>query len=128
MWVSVSSILDEQIYRSAAVEVYEDNRIRINFDGWTSTFDYTVETDHSDLHPCGYWEYVQRVLYKNVNTNKTSPHFTFSRYDKPKCKSMMIFALIRFRCSIQPTIADSVGATISPRKITNQCHSSVSTM
>ncbi|CAF1216648.1 unnamed protein product [Adineta steineri] len=66
------------------VEVYEDNRIRINFDGWTSTFDYTVEVDNSDLHPCGYWEYIQRVLYKNVDTTKPNPHLTFTRYDKPK--------------------------------------------
>ena len=128
MWVSVTSIPIEQIPRFASVEVYEDNRIRINFDGWTSTFDYTVETDHSDLHPCGYWEYVQRVLYKNVNTSKISPHFTFSRYDKPKCKSMRIFSLVRYLCSVQLTIADSVGAIISQRKISNQCHSNVSTM
>ena len=74
------------LHQYVSVEVYEDNRIRINFDGWTSTFDYTVETDHSDLHPCGYWEYVQRVLYRNVNTSKPHPHFTFTRFDKPKCK------------------------------------------
>lgn len=73
------------------VEVYEDNRIRINFDGWTSNFDYTVETDNSDLHPCGYWEYVQRVLYKNVNTGKMNPHFTFNRFDKPKCNIYLFF-------------------------------------
>ncbi|CAF3553209.1 unnamed protein product [Rotaria sordida] len=66
------------------IEVYDDNRIRINFDGWTSTFDYTVETENSDLHPCGYWEYVQRVLYKNPNSSKLNPHFTFTRFDKPK--------------------------------------------
>ncbi|UJR35583.1 hypothetical protein I4U23_028336 [Adineta vaga] len=66
------------------IEVYEDNRIRINFDGWTSTYDYTVETDHSDLHPCGYWEYIQRVTYNNINTNKANPHLTFNRFDKPK--------------------------------------------
>ncbi|CAF3639029.1 unnamed protein product [Rotaria socialis] len=66
------------------IEVYDDNRIRINFDGWTSSFDYTVETDNTDLHPCGYWEYVQRVLYKNPNPAKANPHFTFTRYDKPK--------------------------------------------
>jgi hypothetical protein len=71
--------------KNVSVEVYEDNRVRINFDGWTSTFDYTVETDSSDLHPCGYWEYIQRVLYSNVNTNKPNPHFTFDRYDKPRC-------------------------------------------
>ncbi len=77
-------------YDCISVEVYEDNRIRINFDGWTSTFDYTVETDNSDLHPSGYWEYIQRVLYKNVDTNKLSPHFTFTRYDKPKCNDCKI--------------------------------------
>ena len=68
------------------VHVYDNNRIRINFDGWTSTFDYDVEVDNLDLHPCGYWEYIQRVLYKNVNMGKNHPHFTFTRYDKPKCK------------------------------------------
>jgi hypothetical protein len=78
-------LFNKYIYICMLVEVYEDNRIRINFDGWTSTFDYTVETDNSDLHPCGYWEYVQRVLYKNANPSKLSPHFTFTRYDKPKC-------------------------------------------
>ncbi|CAF3289212.1 unnamed protein product [Rotaria sp. Silwood2] len=65
-------------------EVYDDNRIRINFDGWTSTFDYTAAIDNPDFHPCGYWEYIQRVLYKNVNTSKINSHFTFTRYDKPK--------------------------------------------
>jgi hypothetical protein len=80
--LSVGSFLTNFIL----AEVYEDNRIRINFDGWTSTFDYTVETDNSDIHPCGYWEYVQRVLYKNVNMSKLNPHFTFTRYDRPKCK------------------------------------------
>lgn len=79
------------------VEVYEDNRIRINFDGWTSTFDYTVETDNSDLHPCGYWDYVQRVLYKNPNSAKLSPHFTFTRYDKPKCKRTTNFLHMYFK-------------------------------
>ena len=69
------------------VELYEDDRIRINFDGWTSTFDYTVEIDNPDIHPCGYWEYVQRVLHKNVNMSKPIPHMASSSYDKPKCKS-----------------------------------------
>ncbi|CAF1146931.1 unnamed protein product [Adineta ricciae] len=66
------------------IEVYEDNRIRINFDGWTSTYDYTVETDNPDLHPCGYWEYIQRVLYKNINVTNGHSHLTFNRFDKPK--------------------------------------------
>ncbi|CAF2785557.1 unnamed protein product [Rotaria sp. Silwood2] len=48
------------------------------------SIDSLIETDNSDLHPCGYWEYVQRVLYKNPNSSKLNPHFTFNRYDKPK--------------------------------------------
>lgn len=82
----ISRIFFRKISIYFLVHVYDNNRIRINFDGWTSTFDYDVEVDNLDLHPCGYWEYIQRVLYKNVNHNKLQPHFTFTRYDKPKCK------------------------------------------
>ncbi|CAF0950743.1 unnamed protein product, partial [Didymodactylos carnosus] len=65
-------------------DVHDDNSITINFDGWGSNFDYTVEMDNADLHPAGYWEYVQRVLYKNVVMNQPHAHFTFSRFDPPK--------------------------------------------
>jgi len=68
------------------VRVYDRQHIRINFDGWGETFNYDVETDSADIHPCGYWEYVQRVLYKNNDTTRVQPHFTFKQFDKPKCR------------------------------------------
>ncbi|CAF1320705.1 unnamed protein product [Rotaria sordida] len=65
------------------VKVHEDNRITINFDGCSSTYDYTAEINDPNFHPCGYLEYVQRVLLKNTNMSKIKPHSTLTNFDKP---------------------------------------------
>ena len=55
---------------SVAVEVEGDN-VLINFDGWTSRYDYWTTTDSKDLHPIGYME--QRMKYHRDYVQKLQP-------------------------------------------------------
>ncbi|XP_017280534.1 lethal(3)malignant brain tumor-like protein 4 isoform X2 [Kryptolebias marmoratus] len=42
------------LIRVATVVDTEDHRLKIHFDGWSSEYDYWVETDCPDLHPVGW--------------------------------------------------------------------------
>uniref|UniRef100_A0A665WAH7 Lethal(3)malignant brain tumor-like protein 4 n=1 Tax=Echeneis naucrates TaxID=173247 RepID=A0A665WAH7_ECHNA len=42
------------LIRVATISDIEDHRVKIHFDGWSSEYDYWVETDCSDLHPVGW--------------------------------------------------------------------------
>uniref|UniRef100_H3DLY5 L3MBTL histone methyl-lysine binding protein 1b n=1 Tax=Tetraodon nigroviridis TaxID=99883 RepID=H3DLY5_TETNG len=42
------------LIRAATVVDTEDHRLKIHFDGWSSEYDYWVETDCPDLHPVGW--------------------------------------------------------------------------
>nr|XP_020462861.1 lethal(3)malignant brain tumor-like protein 3 isoform X2 [Monopterus albus] len=42
------------LIRVATIVDTEDHRLKIHFDGWSSEYDYWVETDCPDLHPVGW--------------------------------------------------------------------------
>nr|XP_040020739.1 lethal(3)malignant brain tumor-like protein 4 isoform X4 [Gasterosteus aculeatus aculeatus] len=42
------------LIRVATIADTEDHRLKIHFDGWSSEYDYWVETDYPDLHPVGW--------------------------------------------------------------------------
>uniref|UniRef100_A0A3Q1BK53 SAM domain-containing protein n=1 Tax=Amphiprion ocellaris TaxID=80972 RepID=A0A3Q1BK53_AMPOC len=42
------------LIRVASIMDTEDHRLKIHFDGWSSEYDYWVETDCPDLHPVGW--------------------------------------------------------------------------
>uniref|UniRef100_A0A669BPS6 L3MBTL histone methyl-lysine binding protein 1b n=1 Tax=Oreochromis niloticus TaxID=8128 RepID=A0A669BPS6_ORENI len=42
------------LIRVATIADTEDHRLKIHFDGWSSEYDYWVETDCPDLHPVGW--------------------------------------------------------------------------
>ncbi|XP_053743438.1 lethal(3)malignant brain tumor-like protein 4 isoform X1 [Synchiropus splendidus] len=42
------------LIRIATIADTEDHRLKIHFDGWSSEYDYWVETDCPDLHPPGW--------------------------------------------------------------------------
>ncbi|XP_028983721.1 lethal(3)malignant brain tumor-like protein 4 isoform X2 [Betta splendens] len=42
------------LIRVATIVDTEDHRLKIHFDGWSSEYDYWVETDSPDLHPVGW--------------------------------------------------------------------------
>lgn len=42
------------LIRVATISDTEDHRLKVHFDGWSSEYDYWVETDCSDLHPVGW--------------------------------------------------------------------------
>uniref|UniRef100_A0A8D3CM47 L3MBTL histone methyl-lysine binding protein 1b n=1 Tax=Scophthalmus maximus TaxID=52904 RepID=A0A8D3CM47_SCOMX len=42
------------LVRVATIADTEDHRLKIHFDGWSSEYDYWVETDWPDLHPVGW--------------------------------------------------------------------------
>ncbi|XP_061572788.1 lethal(3)malignant brain tumor-like protein 4 [Cololabis saira] len=42
------------LIRAATIVDTEDHRLKIHFDGWSSEYDYWVETDCPDLHPVGW--------------------------------------------------------------------------
>ncbi|XP_010637457.1 lethal(3)malignant brain tumor-like protein 3 isoform X5 [Fukomys damarensis] len=40
--------------RVATVADTDDHRIKVHFDGWSSTYDYWIEADSPDIHPVGW--------------------------------------------------------------------------
>uniref|UniRef100_A0A8C2X5R9 L3MBTL histone methyl-lysine binding protein 1b n=1 Tax=Cyclopterus lumpus TaxID=8103 RepID=A0A8C2X5R9_CYCLU len=42
------------LIRVTTIADTEDHRLKIHFDGWSSEYDYWVETDYPDLHPVGW--------------------------------------------------------------------------
>jgi hypothetical protein len=55
----------------------EKDQVYLNFDGWTSRYDYWTEFDHEDLMPCGWFAYVQDKQFP-------LPFERFDRFDPPK--------------------------------------------
>uniref|UniRef100_A0A665WBC1 Lethal(3)malignant brain tumor-like protein 4 n=1 Tax=Echeneis naucrates TaxID=173247 RepID=A0A665WBC1_ECHNA len=57
------------LIRVATISDIEDHRVKIHFDGWSSEYDYWVETDCSDLHPVGWCQKTGHPLqYPNGET------------------------------------------------------------
>ncbi|KAF0045389.1 hypothetical protein F2P81_001918 [Scophthalmus maximus] len=56
------------LVRVATIADTEDHRLKIHFDGWSSEYDYWVETDWPDLHPVGWCQKTGHPLqYPNGN-------------------------------------------------------------
>uniref|UniRef100_A0AAQ5YII7 L3MBTL histone methyl-lysine binding protein 1b n=1 Tax=Amphiprion ocellaris TaxID=80972 RepID=A0AAQ5YII7_AMPOC len=57
------------LIRVASIMDTEDHRLKIHFDGWSSEYDYWVETDCPDLHPVGWSQKTGHPLqYPNART------------------------------------------------------------
>uniref|UniRef100_A0A8C9WZR8 L3MBTL histone methyl-lysine binding protein 1b n=1 Tax=Sander lucioperca TaxID=283035 RepID=A0A8C9WZR8_SANLU len=58
------------LIRVATIADTEDHRLKIHFDGWSSEYDYWVETDCPDLHPVGWCQKTGHPLqYPNGETH-----------------------------------------------------------
>nr|XP_015805968.2 lethal(3)malignant brain tumor-like protein 4 isoform X1 [Nothobranchius furzeri] len=60
MLIRVTTILDT-----------EDHRLKVHFDGWSSEYDYWVETDCPDLHPVGWCQKTGHPLQYPNSTSET---------------------------------------------------------
>ncbi|KAM9723841.1 lethal(3)malignant brain tumor-like protein 4 isoform 2-T3 [Menidia menidia] len=61
------------LIRVATIVDTEDHRLKIHFDGWSSEYDYWVETDCPDLHPVGW---CQKTGHPLQYPNRTSDILT----------------------------------------------------
>ncbi|EGD72098.1 hypothetical protein PTSG_11546 [Salpingoeca rosetta] len=59
------------------IAVLPDNRIRINFDGWSARYDYEASLDDADLHPIGY---AQSINHKLERPNGYGERFVWPEY------------------------------------------------
>ncbi|XP_041844306.1 lethal(3)malignant brain tumor-like protein 4 [Melanotaenia boesemani] len=57
------------LIRVATIVDTEDHRLKIHFDGWSSEYDYWVETDCPDLHPVGWCHKTGHPLQHLNSTN-----------------------------------------------------------
>ncbi|KAG7242021.1 hypothetical protein INR49_024066 [Caranx melampygus] len=68
------------LIRVATISDTEDHRLKIHFDGWTSEYDYWVETDCPDLHPVGWCQKTGHPLqYPNGETHPSGLRFVKAR-------------------------------------------------